>query len=163
MPCKPPDTIALDSLLENEDMPWAIHGLQRVFAFFGLRDKHVFTVLIPMPSLFPKALVNDLWTLDFLIAIVSINLAHVLLDTLPEGPALGVPKNQPRCMIVNMEKVQLSTQFAMVALFSLFQHGQVLLQIVFGRPSRTVDSLKHLVLVVATPVGSGELHELKVF
>ena len=116
-----------------------------------------------MPCLFPKALVDDLWTLDFLIPVVSINLTHVLLDTLPEGPALWVPKNQPRGMIVNMEKVQLSAQFAMVAFFSLFQHGQMLLQIVFGRPCCTVDALKHLILVVATPVGTGELHELEVF
>ena len=50
----------------------------------------------------------------------------------------------------------------MVALFGLFQHGQVLLQIFLASPSRTVNTLQHFLGVVTTPIGAGQLHQLEV-
>jgi hypothetical protein len=53
-------------------------------------------------------------------------------------------------------------QLAVVALLGFLEHGQVLLQVVLGRPGGAVDALQHLVAVVAAPVGTGHLHQLEV-
>jgi len=81
---------------------------------------------------------------------------------LPQGPALGVPEHQAGRVLVNVEQVQLAAELAVVTLFGLLQHGQVLLQLVLGGPGGAVDALQHLVFVVAAPIGAGELHELEV-
>jgi hypothetical protein len=48
-------------------------------------------------------------------------------------------------VLVDVEQVQFAAQLAVVALFGLFQHRQVLLQVVLGGPGRAVDALQHLV------------------
>jgi hypothetical protein len=65
-------------------------------------------------------------------------------------------------VLVDVEQVQLAAQLAVVALFGLFQHVQVLRQLVLAGPGRAVDALQHLVAVVAAPVGAGHLHQLEV-
>jgi len=64
-------------------------------------------------------------------------------------------------MLIHVEQVEFAAELAVVALFRLFQHGEVLLQFVLGGPGRAVDALQHLVAVVAAPVGTGHLHELE--
>ena len=154
--------VTLDPLLEDQDMARAVHGLQRIFAFLRLRDEHVFAVLFPVPGLLPQTLVEQLRALDFLVAIVLINAAHVLLHALPQGPTLWVPENQSRRMVVNMKQVQFAAQFAVVTLLGLFQHRQVLLQVILGRPGGAVNTLQHFIFVVTAPVGAGHLHQFEV-
>ena len=50
----------------------------------------------------------------------------------------------------------------MVAFFSFFQLGEVVLQVFFAGPSRAVNALQHFVFAVTAPIGTGHLHELKV-
>jgi hypothetical protein len=73
-----------------------------------------------------------------------------------------MPEHQTRGMFIDMEQVQFAPQLAVVSLFGLFQHRQVLLQLVLGGPGCAVDTLQHLVFVVATPVSAGQLHQLEV-
>jgi hypothetical protein len=60
-----------------------------------------------------------------------------------------------------VEEVQLLAQLAVVALFRLFQHVQVLLLVFLLGPGGAVDTLQHFVLAVAAPVGAGQLHQLE--
>ena len=116
-----------------------------------------------MPGLLPQGFVNDLRTLDLLVPVVAVDLPHVLLNTLPQRPTLGMPKNQTGCVVINMEQVQLASQFAVIALFGLFNHGQVLLQLILAGPGRAINALQHLILVIAAPVSARELHQLEEF
>ena len=50
----------------------------------------------------------------------------------------------------------------MVAFFSLFQLGEVVLQIFFAGPCRAINTLQHFVFAVTAPIGTGHLHELEV-
>ena len=61
-----------------------------------------------------------------------------------------------------MEQVEFAAELAVVALFGLLQAHQVLLQVFLAGPGRAVHALKHLVLAVATPVGTRHLHQLEV-
>ena len=134
-------TVALDALLVNQDVSWAIHGLERVVALFTFGDKHVFTVLVPMPGFLPQALVQNLRALHLLVAVLTVDLTHVLLNLLPQRPTLGVPKHGAWRVVIDMKKVQLPAQFAVVPLFGFFQHRQMLLQLVFGGPGGAVNAL----------------------
>ena len=155
--------VALDALLENQNMPGAVHRLEGVFALLRLRGEHVLAVFFPMPGLLPQGFVNDLRTLDLLVPVVAVDLPHVLLNTLPQRPTLGMPKNQTWCVVINVEQVQLASQFAVIALFGLFNHGQVLLQLILAGPGRAINALQHLILVIAAPVSAREFHQLEEF
>ena len=50
----------------------------------------------------------------------------------------------------------------MIALFGLFQLGEVVLQIFFAGPGSAVNALQHFVFAVATPISTGHLHEFEV-
>ena len=95
--------VAFYALLKNKNVPRAIHGLERIVPLLRLRSEHVFAVLIPVPRFFPQGFVNDLGAFDFQVPVVLVDLAHVLLNALPQSPAFGMPKNQARCVFINME------------------------------------------------------------
>ena len=101
-------------------MAGAVHRLQSEVAFFALGHEHVFAVFVPVAGFLPKALVQDLRPLDFLVTVVAVDAAHVLLNLLPNGPAFGMPENGTWRMLVNMEQIEFATEFAVVALFGLF-------------------------------------------
>jgi hypothetical protein len=153
--------VTLDALLEDDDVPRAVHRLQRIVTFFRLGDKHVLTVFVPMAGFFPQALIQDLRAFDFHITVVTVDTAHVLLHFLPHGPAFGVPKHRAWRMFVDVEQVQFTPEFAVITLFRLFQPGQVLLQIVFTGPGGAIHALQHFILAVTTPVGTGHFHQLE--
>ena len=114
-----------------------------------------------MPCFLPQALVENLRAFDLQIAVISVNLTHVLLDLLPQRPTLGMPKHCAWRMFINVKQVQLTPQFSMVTLFSFFQHRQVLLQIVFAGPGRAINALKHFIAMVAPPISTCHLHQLE--
>jgi hypothetical protein len=154
--------VALDALLEDQDVSGAVHRLERVVALLRLGGEHVLPVLAPVPGPFPQVLVEDLRALDLLVAVVAVDASHVLLDLLPDGPALGVPEHRTRAVLVEVEQVELAAELAVVALLGLLEHRQVALQVVLARPGSAVDALQLLVAVVTAPIGAGHLHQLEV-
>ncbi len=48
----------------------------------------------------------------------------------------------------------------MVALLGLFQAPQVLIEFLLRKPCRAIQALQHRTLLVATPVGSPDAHQL---
>ena len=154
--------VAAHVRLEDQHVAGAVHRLQRVFALLRLGREHVLAVVLPVPGLLPQALVEQLRAFDLLVAGVAIDGAHVLLDLLPERPALRMPEHDTGRDVVDVEQVELAAEPAMVALLGFLEHAQVLLQLVLGRPRGAVDALEHLVAMVAAPIGAGHLHQLEV-
>ena len=114
-----------------------------------------------MAGLFPEALVEDLRAAHFLVAVVAIDGAHVLLDFLPDRPALGVPEHQPGGFVLHVEQVEMLAEAAMVAFFSFLEHVQIGVEVLLLGPGSAVDALQLLVAVVAAPVGAGHLHQFE--
>ena len=84
-----------------------------------------------MASFFPERNIQYLGCFDLLVAVVAIHVTHVLLDLLPDCPALWVPKNQPRAFFLKMKQVKFATNFAMIAKFGLCKHMQMRVLVVF--------------------------------
>src|SRR4030095_6568514 len=61
------------------------------------------------------------------------------------------------------KQVQFPAQLAMVALLRFLQKSQMLLERLLGRPCRPIDALKHLVFLIAAPIGAGDSSELESF
>ena len=153
--------VALDPLVEDLDVARAVHRLDRVVPVLRGRGEHVLAVVLPVPGPLPDAAVEDHRTAHLEIAVVAIDAAHVLLDLLPQSPALRVPEHQAGGLVLQMEQVELPAETPVVALFRLLQHLQVGVLVLLLRPRRAVDPLQHLVLRVAAPVGAGQPHQLE--
>src|SRR3546814_17158120 len=55
------------------------------------------------------------------IAGVAVHAAHVLLDHLPDAPALGVPEHQPRRFFLQVEQILLPADAAVIALLGFLE------------------------------------------
>ncbi len=99
--------------------------------------------------------------MHFLVAVILIDAAHVLLDLLPDGPALRMPEHHAGRLVLQMEKVELAPELAMVALLRFLDAVQVSVEIVLSRPRGAVDPLQHFVARIAAPVRSCETRELE--
>ena len=73
-----------------------------------------------------------------------------------------MPEHHARCLFLHVIQVELLADLAVVALGGLFQTLQIGLELLLVSPGSTVDTLQHLVVGVATPVGAGHLQQLEV-
>ena len=153
--------IAAQVRLEDQHVAGAVHRLERVVALLRLRREHVLAVVLPVAGFLPQALVEDLRALDFLVARVAVDAAHVLLDLLPDRPALGMPEHDAGRHLVDVEQVEFLAEPAVVALFGLLDALDVLVQLLLVGPGRAVDALQLLVLGIAAPVSARQLRELE--
>src|SRR5690554_1901202 len=112
--------IAFQALIEDFDVTRTVHRLDRVITLFRLRRKHHVRIHSPVPGLLPQRAVNDLGGLDLLVAFFADRAAQILLNLLPQRPALRVPEHHARRLFLNMKEVKLTAKLAMIALFGLF-------------------------------------------
>ena len=154
--------VALDALLVEHHAARTVHRLQGKDALvLGLGDEHVVTVVAPVPGDFPEAPVHDVRCIDLDVTGGTLALAHVVDEILEQSPALGMPEHRAGRFFLEMEEVELRPQAAMVALFGFFEHGEVSVLVFLFGPGGAVDALQLLVLLIAAPVGSGNLHQLE--
>ena len=74
-----------------------------------------------------------------------------------------MPENRAWRIVAEVEEIEFSTDLAMIALLSFLELGEVLIQLLFIAPRGAIDSLQGLVVGIAAPVGTGQLHQLKGF
>ncbi|EKE16625.1 MAG: hypothetical protein ACD_10C00887G0003 [uncultured bacterium] len=122
-------------------MPRTVHWLDRVITTLRRGREHIVLIVLPVTRLLPQRFIEDLRATHFLITVVAIDRSHVLLNFLPDRPALRVPENKSRRLILHMKEIKLLTKSAMIALLSFFQHMQINVKILFFSPGRTVNTL----------------------
>jgi len=86
----------------------------------------------------------------------------VILNEAAELSTLGLPENETGAdLVLNGEKLKLFAKFAMIAFLGLFQGVEVFLQRFLVIERGAVNTLKHIVILIATPIGSGNPEQLK--
>ncbi|MNO25723.1 hypothetical protein D3C76_155660 [compost metagenome] len=155
--------VALQALIEHLHVARAVHRLDGVVAVFRLRGEHVVGVVGPVPGFLPQAAVNDLRRLDFEVAVVALDLAHVLLEHLVQSPAVRVPEHHARRLFLGVEQAQALADLAVVAFFGFFDALDVRSQLLLVGPGGAVHALQLLVLGITAPVGAGQLGQLEGF
>src|SRR5678815_2588136 len=98
--------IRVEACVEDLDVARTVHRLDRIVAILAVRGEHVVLVVLPVPGPFPEAAIENLRTFDLLITVVAIHLPHVLLDLLPDRPALRMPEHQARRLVLHVEEVE---------------------------------------------------------
>ena len=143
-------------------MTRAVHRLQRQRAIIlGLGSEHIFTELVPMARCFPQRPVDKLRCLYLVISVMFQTPPDIGLDLAIDGPALGVPEHRPDRLFLQMEEIQLLAKLAMVTLFRFFQHMKIGVQFLVGTPCSAIDALQHRPAGIATPIGTGQAHQLE--
>jgi len=153
--------VAAHVRLEDQHVARTVHRLERVFALFRFGREHVVAVVVPVAGLFPQALVQDLRSLHFLVAVVLVDMAHVLLHLLPERPSLRMPEHQAGGGVFHVEQVEFPTQAAVVAFLGFFDALDVVVELLSVGPGGSVDPLQLLVFRIATPVRTRQTRQLE--
>ena len=153
--------VALEAVVVDLDVGRAVHGLDGKDPLLGLGDEHVVAEFLPVAGALPEAAVDDLGGVDLQIAVPTQAVADVVLQKEVDGPALVVPEDHARGLVLGMEEVQGLAELAVVALLRLGQTVEIGLELLAVPPGGAVDALQHLVARVAAPVGSGHLHQLE--
>ncbi|MNM90269.1 hypothetical protein D3C81_1025190 [compost metagenome] len=153
--------VAVQALVEHLHVARAVHRLQRIGALFRFSEEHVVLVVVPVTGLLPQAHVQDLRAAHFAVTAVAIDLAHVLLDNLPDRPALRMPEHQARRFFLQMEKILLLADAAVIAHFGFFDALDVGLKLLLVGPRGAINALQLLVLGIATPVRTGDTRQLE--
>src|SRR3546814_206091 len=79
----------------------------------------------------------------FLVAMVTVGLAHVLLHHLPQRPAARVPEHHARRFFLLVEQIQRLGDLAMIALLGFLQLMQIRLEVLVVEPGSAVDAREH--------------------
>ena len=153
--------VAVQALVEHLHVARAVHRLERVGALLRFGEEHRVLVVVPVAGFLPQAHVQDLRAAHFAVAGLAVHLAHVLLDHLPQRPALGVPEHQARRLFLQVEQVLLLADAAVVAHLGFFDALDVRLELLLVGPGGAVDALQLLVLRVTAPVGTGDAGQLE--
>ena len=139
--------IAAQAVLEDLHMPRAVHGLDGVDALvlaLGLlagRAGHEHALAIPAPVAgnLPQALVEHLRRVHLLI-VLGQAAAHVGGEGLEDRPALRVPEDRARPLLLEMEEVHLAGELAMVAPLRLLDLLQVGVELFLFGEGRGVNA-----------------------
>src|SRR5579871_847357 len=78
-----------------------------------------------------------------------------------QGESLRVPEHLPDGLFLHVEEIHLAPEFAVIALFGLFNALEIGVEFLFIAPGRAVNPLKLCVARIAAPVGSSNLRQPK--
>ena len=74
-----------------------------------------------------------------------------------------MPEYGAGCLFLEVEQVHDAAKAAMIAFLRFLEHVQVLAQLLVIRPGGAIDALQHLVVGIASPVGTRNVGQLERF
>jgi len=90
-------------------------------------------------------------------------IAPVVFQLVADHHAFGVEEREAGSFVHDREQVQVFAEFPVVALFGLFQEGQIVVEVLLLLKSGAIDALQHGILLTAAPIRPGQAHELEGF
>src|SRR5262249_15654711 len=156
--------VTMQSMLVDSDMVRAIHrSTNQLFLVLKLHWRiHIILEVIPMARSFVKLHPCELRRIHVLIAHASLDINDISFQDRTDHRALREPDGESRTDDVrDHEETQFLPQLPMVTLLGLLEKSQMLLERLLGGPSSTINALKHLVFLIAAPIGSGDSGELE--
>ena len=151
--------IALEPVLVDLHVARAVHRLAAEHALVGQRGReHVLAVVLPVAGELPEVLLHHVGRIDFHVAGASAARgACRQMSVWNSVQPFGVPEHAARRLLLEMEEIHLAPELPVVALLGFLDLLQVRGQLLLRRPRRAVDALELRVVLVAAPVGAGEL------
>ena len=154
--------VGFQTLVEDLNVARAVHWLNAVFTVLRRGGEHRIFVVVPVAGFFPQHTVHHERAFHFLILVLFQLGAYERFQFTEDSPAVIVPEHHTRRFFLHVVQVKLLTDFTVVTFSRLFQALQVGVKGFFIGPRGTIDTLQHLVVAIATPVGARDFHQLKV-
>ena len=99
---------------------------------------------------------------DELVATLFVTIAAVVLHQLADDRTLGMPDRKTATQLGReTQKIEFGREFAVIAFGRLFKPLQICLEIFLRGPGGSVNSLKHRVSFIATPISASNSHEFE--
>ncbi len=155
--------VGLERVLVDEDVERTVHGLHAVFRVVQFHGgEHVLRVVAGVAGGLPEVGAGDVRREDERVAAAEILVAHPVFHLLADEAALGMPEDEAGAgELLNGEQVELLAEQAMVALLGFFELVEVVVEVFLGVERGAVDALELRVLLVAQPVGAGDVEQLE--
>ena len=153
--------VAFQALVEHLNVAGAVHRFNGKCPLFAVQREHIVAKFVGVAGALPEREVDNLRRFNLLIAVLALRLAHVRFNGVVDAPAVGVPKHRAGRLLLHMEKVELFTQLAVVALLRLGQPVEVGFQLFRVAPGGAVNALQHGIVTVAAPIGAGHFGQLE--
>jgi hypothetical protein len=134
----------------------AIHWLDLVLVVLHLhRLEHVVAIKIEVTRRLPQVQVGHVRRIQEFIAVLHMRVLPIVLDESANGGSLGMPKNEATsCILLNGKEIELLPYCAVISSLRLLYTLFVQLELRHIFPSSAIDSLKHGILFVASPVSA---------
>ena len=114
-----------------------------------------------MAGFFPQHTVHHKRAFDFLILVLFQLRADESFQFTEDSPAIVVPEYHTRRFFLHMIQVKLLTDLTVVALRCFFQAQQMGVERLFIRPRGAINTLQHLIVAIAAPVGASGFHQFE--
>ena len=142
--------VAAQAVLEDLHMARAVHRLERIDALVlllgvlagGAGHEHALAIPAPMAGNLPKVLVEHLRRVHLLV-VGGEAAAHIGDQRLVERPALRVPEDRARPLLLEVEEVHLARELAMVAPLGLLELLEIGVELLPAGEGGGVDAREH--------------------
>ena len=141
----------------------AVHWLDCIILIVNLERVHVFLVVFPMTRCFPKSPVQYYRRLDFNIVPSFVDFPPIIEEQILEYRTLRQEERETRSLFHHGEQFKFLSQFPVVSSLRLFNSLEVFFKKFFLGERRRINSLKHFIFLVASPIRSSNAHDLYCF
>ena len=156
--------VAPAAVLVDQDVARAVHGLDAVGQLVERHGRvHHVAVVLEVTRDGEEGLTAHVGRVHRVVAAGEVLVPPHLLEAAAHGAEGRVPEHEARAgLAVGAEEVEVRPQLAVVPQLDLLEPLEVGGQLLLGPEGGPIDALHHWTLLVAPPVGPGEVQELEV-
>ena len=154
-------TVGVGLAAVNHNSTGTVHRLNAVCFLINKSRVHIILIVIPVSACFPKLAVHNKGSLYLNIVISCMNFAPIINKCILKSHTLRKEEGESGTLLAKHKEVHLLTDLTVVTLFSLLHKLVICLKLLLRSESNTVDSGKHLVVLIVLPVCAGLLCDLK--
>ena len=156
--------VAPAAVLVDQDVARAVHRLDAVRQLVERHGRvHHVAVVVEVPRHREQGLAADVRRVDRVVAVGQVLVPPHLLQAAAHRAQGGVPEHEARAGLpVGAEQIEVGPQLAVVPQLDLLEPLEVGRQLLLGPEGGPIDALHHRALLVAAPVGPGEVEQLEV-
>jgi hypothetical protein len=145
----------------DQEVAGAVHRLQAHLLLVAFHEKHVLSIVLPVPGRLPQRSVEHDRRLDLLVAGRDQHVPHVACENVVENRAFAQPEGRARRPLVEHEESEILPELPVVALLRFLETLKMGFQLRLAGKRRPVDPLHRLVVRIALPVRVGRRQQLE--
>lgn len=156
-------TIRSQLIFEHEAVTRTVHWLHSESRIFNLKHEKILLVLVIMSWSFPEFQIESIWRLNFLEASNAVLISNQVHQLVVNDGSMRIEETTTWRQLMNIKKLLLFSDKAMVALFCLLFEVNVFVHFFLAWEGNSVDSIQRIVRRLSKPVSWRVFHDLESF